>query len=148
MFVLIGAPMLKMMFICAGNTCRSQMAEGFARHYGRGLIEAHSAGVSEGESVHPLAVKVMLEAGIDISARKPRKIDPDLFEQMDIVITLCSDRNPDCPARGRNLRRLHIPVEDPARFEGTEDEKLAAFRSARDDIEGKINSLLSEIMGL
>lgn len=140
--------MVKIMFICAGNTCRSQMAEGFARHYGRDLIEAHSAGISQGESVHPLAVKVMREAGIDINGQRPRKIDPDLFEQMDIVITLCSDKNPHCPARGRNLRRLHIPVDDPARFEGTEEEKLAAFRSARDDIEEKINSLLTEIMGL
>lgn len=140
--------MIKIMFICAGNTCRSQMAEGFARHYGRGLIEAHSAGISGGESVHPLAARVMLESGIDIRARRPKKVDPDLFEQMDIVITLCSDKNPNCPARGRNLRRLHIPVEDPARFEGTEEKKLAAFRSARDDIEQKINSLLTEIMGL
>ncbi len=140
--------MVKIMFICAGNTCRSQMAEGFARHYGRGLIEANSAGISGGESVHPLAVKVMREAGIDIRSHRSKKVDPDLFDQMDIVITLCSDKNPNCPARGRNLRRLHIPVEDPARVEGTEEEKLAAFRSARDDIEEKINSLLSEIIGL
>ena len=88
--------MLKVMFLCTGNSCRSQMAEGLARELGKGLIEAHSAGLTP-QGVNPKAVAVMKEIGIDISQQQSKAIDPELLEKMDTVITLCDNASESCP---------------------------------------------------
>jgi len=137
--------MLKVMFLCTGNSCRSQMAEGFARTLGQGLIEAHSAGLMAA-GVHPRAISVMQEAGIDISHQRSREIDPDLLRTMDVVITLCDNAAEACPRTPPAIKRLHWPVKDPVGTAGTEEEIIAEFRRARDEIKVKIQRLIRECM--
>lgn len=134
--------MLKVMFLCTGNSCRSQMAEGFARTLGQGLIEAHSAGLMAA-GVNPRAVAVMQEAGIDISRQRSREIDPDLLRTMDVVITLCDNAAEACPATPPGIKRLHWPVKDPVGAVGTGGEIMNEFRRARDEIREKVEGLVS-----
>jgi Protein-tyrosine-phosphatase len=104
--------MLKVMFLCTGNSCRSQMAEGFAREYGKGIIEPFSAGLMASR-VHPRAIEVMKEIGIDISGQSSKEIDPELLNQMDVVITLCGHAEASCPMTPPHIKRLHWPIDDP-----------------------------------
>ena len=133
--------MVKVMFLCTGNSCRSQMAEGFARLLGKGLCEAHSAGLMAA-GVHPRAIAVMSESGIDISRQRSREIDPDLLRTMDIVITLCDNAAEACPRTSPSLKRLHWPVKDPVGTVGTEEEIIGEFRRARDEIREKVEGLV------
>lgn len=133
--------MLKVMFLCTGNSCRSQMAEGFARTLGQGLIEAHSAGLMAA-GVNPRAVTVMREAGIDISRQRSREIDPDLLKTMDVVITLCDNAAEACPVTPPAIKRLHWPVKDPVGAVGTGEEIMREFRRARDEIREKVEGFV------
>jgi len=137
--------MKKVMFLCTGNTCRSQMAEGFAKQLGKGLIEAHSAGLMPAGVVHPRAIAVMKEAGIDISGQTSKAIDSDLLRKMDIVVTLCGNAEASCPVTPPEIRRMHWPVDDPVGTAGTEGEIMGAFRKARDEIKGKIAELMHSL---
>lgn len=129
--------MLKLMFLCTGNSCRSQMAEGLARELGQGRFEVYSAGLIPA-GVNPYAVKVMNERGIDISSQRSEAIDEKLLKEMDIIITLCGHAEASCPATPPHIRRYHWPVNDPVGTIGTEEEILSAFRKTRDEIEEKI----------
>lgn len=130
------------MFLCTGNSCRSQMAEGLARELGRGKIEAYSAGLAP-SLVNPNAIRVMQEIGIDISRQTSKAIDPDLLLKMDVVITLCGHAEEMCPMTPPQIRRLHWPVDDPVGASGTDDEVMSEFRRARDEISGKIELYLN-----
>jgi thioredoxin type arsenate reductase len=134
------------MFLCTGNSCRSQMAEGFARSLGGGRIEAHSAGLMAA-GVHPRAVAVMREVGIDISGQRSREIDPDLFRTMDVIVTLCGNAEESCPRTPPEIKRLHWPVNDPVGTVGSEEEILREFRRARDEIRGRLEQYLAELEG-
>jgi len=134
---------MKIMFLCTGNSCRSQMAEALVREEGKGLYEVHSAGLSPG-LVNPRAVDVMREIGIDISNQRSKGIHPELLGRMDVVITLCGHAEDLCPVTPPGIRRLHWPVEDPAPSQGTEVEILDAFRRARDDIRKRIGRFIEE----
>jgi arsenate reductase len=136
--------MLKVMFLCTGNSCRSQMAEGFARDLGKGLIEASSAGLMAA-GVHPRAMAVMREVGIDISRQRSREIDPDLLRTMDVVITLCGNAEEACPRTPPEVKRLHWPVKDPVGTIGTEETIMREFRRARDEIREKIQGLIGAL---
>ena len=136
--------MLKIMFLCTGNSCRSQMAEGFARALGKGLIEPCSAGVMPSE-IHPKTIQVMKEIGIDISNQTSKGIDEHLLNTMDIVITLCSSAEAMCPMTPPRIKRIHWSIDDPKTATGSEEEVLNAFRSARDDIKKKIEMLIDEL---
>ncbi len=129
--------MLKVMFLCTANSCRSQMAEGFARELGKGLIEAHSAGLMHA-GVHPRAIAVMKEAGIDISKQESKEIEEDPLRKMDVVITLCTDAESSCPWTPPEIKRLHWPVRDPVGIVGSEEHIMKEFRRARDEIREKI----------
>jgi arsenate reductase len=133
--------MLKVMFLCTGNSCRSQMAEGFARHLGKGLLEVYSAGLMAA-GVHPRAITVMHEAGIDISRQRSKEIDPDLLMTMDLVITLCDNAAEACPRTPPSIKRLHWPVDDPVGTVGTEEKIMKEFRRARDEIRYKIEGFV------
>ena len=126
--------MAKILFVCTGNACRSPMAEGLARRLG---LDAESAGVVAA-GVHPMAVEVMAELGIDISPHRSRRV-PQVDPSYEFVVTLCDYADsvyPDQPrARGA---RLHWPVEDPITATGTHEQILQEFRRARDEIEGLI----------
>lgn len=131
----------KVMFLCTANSCRSQMAEGFARSLGKGKIEPFSAGLFE-FYVHPRALKVMKEAGVDISGQESEAINNALLHDMDIIITLCDHADEHCPVTPPEIQRLHWPVRDPVRTKGTEEEVMNDFRRARDEIRRKIEDFL------
>ena len=133
--------MVKVIFLCTGNSCRSQMAEGFTRAFGLGILEAHSAGLMP-SGVNPKAIKVMKEAGVDISGQKSKGIDAALLEAMDIVITLCGHAEEMCPVTPPHIRRLHWPVNDPVGATGSETEILSVFRKTRDDIRKLVEELV------
>jgi arsenate reductase len=128
----------RILVLCTGNSCRSQMAEGFLRSFGPG-VEVHSAGTEPAAHVHPLAVRVMKEIGIDISTGVPKSVDVFLSRPFDHVITVCDDADRNCPRfSGAVGKRAHIGFTDPARAQGTEDEVLAVFRQVREEIRTKM----------
>ncbi len=138
--------MLKIMFLCTGNSCRSQMAEGIANFLGKGIIKAYSAGLNPSGFVHPYAVKVMSEIGIDISNYTSKAIDEELLKEMDMVITLCGDAYETCPMTPPNIKKLHWGLPDPAKATGNEEEILNIFRSVRDEIKKRIENLIEEVV--
>lgn len=136
--------MLKVMFLCTGNSCRSQMAEGFAREFGRGLIEPYSAGIIAA-GVNQRAIAVMKEIGIDISGQKSEEIDEGLLGSMDVIITLCGHAELSCPMTPPHIKRLHWPIDDPVGTIGTEEEIMQEFRRARDEIKERIIKFIEEV---
>lgn len=120
--------------LCTGNSCRSQMAEGFLRSFDPEL-EVASAGTVPSGAVHPLAVRVMREAGVDISGHRPKSVEGFLRRPFDFVVTVCDGAKESCPLfTGMVGKRLHIGFEDPAEATGTEEEVLGVFRRVRDGI--------------
>jgi len=138
--------MFKVMFLCTGNSCRSQMAEGFAKHYGKGLLEAYSAGLLS-TRVHPRAIAVMKELGIDISMQKSKTIDVSLLNEMDIIITLCGNAEASCPMTPPHIKRFHWPIEDPVGTVGAEEKIVQEFRRARDEIKERMLNLVKNLKG-
>jgi arsenate reductase len=130
-------------FLCTGNSCRSQMAEGFAKKYLGDRFEVYSAGI-EAHGLNPNAVKAMAEKGIDISGQTSDVIDPELLNRADYVITLCGDANEKCPVTPPHVKREHWGFDDPAKATGTEEEKWAVFRRVRDEIEARIQRFAQE----
>jgi arsenate reductase len=132
---------MKILILCTGNSCRSQMAEGFLKDFDQELY-VRSAGTHPSDQIHPKAVRVMDEAGIDISGGKPENIDQYLKDEWDYVITVCDNAKETCPVFLGNVKhRLHIGFEDPAEATGTEDEVLSVFRRIRDEIKRDFKSL-------
>src|SRR5690349_16300584 len=129
----------RVLFLCTGNSARSQMAEAFLRKYGGEIFEPYSAGL-EPKGVNPLTIRVMDEAGIDISAHTSKSLDTYLGKtSFQYLVTVCDDADQNCPTGLPGINeRMHWSFEDPARFEGTEEEKLARFREIRDLIEKKV----------
>jgi arsenate reductase len=128
----------RVLILCTGNSCRSQMAEGFVTHLLGGQWVARSAGTRPAARVHPLAVKAMAEAGIDISAGEPEIVDRHLDEPWDLVVTVCDSAREACPTFPRPIETVHIPFDDPADAEGTDEEKMAVFRRVRDEIRDRL----------
>ena len=131
------------LFLCTGNSCRSQMAEGFARHYVNGAVEIFSAG-TEPKPVHPLAVQVMKESGVDISHQRSKAPDAVPLDQIDQLITLCGNAREQCPVLPLGAQRSHWPIIDPAQAIGNDAQVLAVFRQVRDDIRERVKKLLSK----
>lgn len=137
--------MTRVMFLCTGNTCRSQMAEGFARELGKGIIEVYSAGLLPAGVVHPGAIAVMKESGIDISLQNSKAIDPELLHAMDIIVTLCGNAEASCPMPPPQIRRLHWPIDDPTGAVGTGENVMSEFRKTRDDIHRRVSTLIQSL---
>ena len=135
------------LFLCTGNSCRSQMAEGFLREYGGDRFEAYSAGIEPAERVHPLAVQVMAERGIDISGQKPKNVGEYLGRlPVRHLVIVCDAANEKCPRIFPGmLNRMFWPFDDPAAFVGTPAATLEKFRTVRDQIEERIQQWLKEI---
>lgn len=127
----------KVVFLCTGNSCRSQMAEGFLRYLGGDKFEVYSAGLSPA-GMNPRAVEVMWEAGIDISRQTSDILSRELIRDANLVVTLCGDARDNCPLSGQNVKHLHWPISDPARAEGTPEEITQKFREVRDEIHQRI----------
>jgi arsenate reductase len=124
---------LKVLFLCTGNSCRSQMAEGWARTLKGDVIEPYSAGI-EAHGVNPHAVQVMAEVGVDIGGQWSKTLDAVQGVPFDYVVTVCDRANETCPLFPGRVKRVHRSFEDPARATGTEEEVLAIFRRVRDEI--------------
>lgn len=137
----------KILIICTGNTCRSQMAEGFLKSFDTGL-EVFSAGTKAEQKVNKYAVMVMAEKGIDISGQQPKSVDIFLDTAFDYVITVCDGAKEICPVFTGNVKhRLHIGFEDPADATGTDEEKLFVYRKVRDQIEKGFSEFYQGLKG-
>lgn len=125
---------MKILILCTGNSCRSQMAEGFLRSFDPAL-EVYSAGTAPSKMVHPKAVEVMRELNIDLSEHKPKKVDQFLDKSFDYVISVCGGAKESCPSfLGKVKKRLHIGFDDPDQVRGTDEEIDREFRRIRDEI--------------
>ncbi|MDX1687819.1 MAG: arsenate reductase ArsC [Candidatus Promineifilaceae bacterium] len=124
----------RVLFLCTGNSCRSQMAEGLVNHFLGDRWHAHSAGTEPAGYVHPLAVETMAELGIDISDGESKHADAFRSVHFDAVITVCDDAAEKCPLWLGTGRVQHISFPDPAKATGSREEKMALFRQVRDDI--------------
>jgi arsenate reductase len=128
----------RVLVLCTGNSCRSQMAEGWVNHALAGQWEARSAGTAPAARVHPLAVRAMAEVGIDISGGKPQHVGVCLDLPWDLVLTVCDSAQEACPTFPRPVPKLHISFFDPAAAEGTDEERMAVFRRVRDEIRDRL----------
>lgn len=136
---------IRVLFLCTGNSCRSQMGEGFLRELGGQAFEAHSAGTEIAERVHPLAVKAMAEVGIDISDQEPKDLGRYDDQTFDLVITVCDSARQSCPMFLGANENVHWSLEDPAEAQGTEEKRMAVFREIRDEIRRRVEHLV--VMG-
>ena len=127
----------RVLFLCTGNSARSQMAEGFMRHMAGGKFEVFSAGV-EPTQVNPLAKKVMIEVGIDIPKHRSKSVIEFIGQQFNYVITVCDNAKQTCPVFPGHYEKLHWSLEDPAEAEGSEEDKLKVFRKIRDEIKDNV----------
>jgi arsenate reductase len=135
---------MKILILCTGNSCRSQMAEGFLRSFNPQL-EVHSAGTKPALQVHPKAIQVMKEVGIDLSTQTPKLVEQYLTQSFDYVITVCDHANETCPVFMGNVQhRLHMGFDDPADAKGTEEIVLNTFRTVRNDIANAFERFATE----
>lgn len=131
---------MRILILCTGNSCRSQMAEGFLKSFDPAM-EVYSAGTDPSDRVHPKAVLAMQELDIDISGHHPQKVDEYLHEAFDYVITVCGHAQENCPVfLGEVRHRLHIGFDDPAVASGTEEEIMGEFRRIRDEIRARMHA--------
>jgi len=138
---------MKVLVLCTGNSCRSQMAHGFLQSFDKSL-EVHSAGTQPASQVNPKAVEVMKETGIDISFHTPKNVSIYLNDAWDYVITVCGGANETCPMfRGKVGKRLHIGFDDPSDAQGSEEFVASEFRRVRDEIRKRMAEFfVTEIM--
>ena len=131
---------MRVLILCTGNSCRSQMAHGLLQSIDP-TLQVFSAGTQPAERVHPMAVQVLQEIGIDISQHTPTHVSRYLHEEWDYVITVCGGTNESCPAFvGKVAQRIHIGFADPSLVQGTEQDRLTAFRHTRDEIQEQMQN--------
>lgn len=131
-------------FLCTGNSCRSQIADGFLKALGSDIYEVKSAGL-EAHGLNPRAVQVMKEAGVDISSHTSNVINPEILNKADYIITLCGHADEHCPViSNKNVVKWHWGFDDPAKATGTEDEIMNKFRDVRDAIKARVETFVIE----
>jgi len=133
----------RVLFLCTGNSCRSQMAEGWLRHLAGDRFEVASAGTRPA-GLHPDAVLVMREAGVDIAEHRSKSVSEFLQQPFEFVITVCDSAKEACPYFPGKVQRLHWSFPDPAASSGTYEERLAVFRQVRDQIADRIRDFISQ----
>lgn len=141
---------MKVLFLCTGNSCRSQMAEGWARHFHSDSIEAYSAGI-ETHGLNPMAVQVMAEAGVDISTHESQHLDEFKEVSFDYVVTVCAHAHESCPVFPGDAQVVHVGFADPPRLAqevDSEAEKLNCYRQVRDDIRAFAEKLPNKLKEL
>lgn len=136
--------MKKVLFLCTGNSCRSQMAEGFLRHVEGGKFEVVSAGIKP-TAVNPLAIQVMGEIGIDISSQRSKSVTEFIGQKFDYVITVCDKAKQTCPVFPGRYEKIYWDIEDPAEAQGNAQERLLIFRKIRDKIQKNISQFTAQI---
>jgi arsenate reductase (thioredoxin) len=132
---------MRVLILCTANSARSQMAEGLLRHEAGTDCEVFSAGTKP-TRVRPEAITVMREAGIDISGHHSKPVDEFLGQDFDYVITVCDNARETCPVFPASTNRIHWSIEDPAATEGSEEERLDAFRDARDELQERLRAFV------
>ncbi len=135
--------MKKLLFLCTGNSCRSQIAEGFGKTLLADKFTVYSAGTNP-HGINPWAIETMSEIGIDISRQTSDALDVKMLNEMDLIITLCGDAAESCPLTPPHIEKRHWDIPDPARFQGSEQETRQHFREVRDDIRRRIEGLAAE----
>ncbi len=131
----------RILFLCTGNSCRSQIAEGWARLLGDKQFHVRSAGI-ESHGKNPLAIAVMQDVDVDISGQESTTLNQEMLEWADIVVTVCEHADHNCPTLPSNTKKEHWPLSDPAKATGTKDEIMEVFRASRDDIKQRVANLL------
>jgi arsenate reductase len=134
----------QVLFLCTGNSCRSQMAEGLVNHFLGKQWQAYSAGTEPTGYVHPMAIDVMSELEIDISGYYSKAVDKYRDTPFDLVVTVCDDAAENCPVWLGSSRVIHLGFPDPAKAEGTEMERLTIFQRVRDDLGESVLNYLTE----
>ena len=134
----------RVLFLCTGNSCRSQMAEGWARHLGNDWLEVQSAGI-EAHGKNPRAIAVMHEAGVDISGQESTKLTSTMLDWADLLVTVCGHADEHCPVLPPGKQKMHWPLQDPAKATGTEDEIMQQFRATREEVKRRVGDLINEI---
>ncbi len=134
----------KVLFVCTGNSARSQMAEAFARHYGGKTLEVYSAGLDPSR-INPRAVSAMAELGISMDGQWSKGLDAVPVDDVDLVITLCDDADARCPLLFGRRGRRHWSLPDPAKASGSEEEVMAVFRAVRDEIGRRVQALVADV---
>ena len=135
---------MNILFLCTGNSCRSQMAEGWARLLGGAGHGVESAGI-EAHGKNPRAIAAMAEKGVDISGQESTIVDDAMLQRAEVVVTVCGHADEMCPTLPVSVRKIHWPLTDPAKATGSEDEIMAAFRATRDEVEARVRRLLTEL---
>jgi len=135
---------IRVLFLCTGNACRSQMAEGWAKELAGDAIKIKSAGV-EAHGRNERAITAMAEVGVDISGQDSIRVNGEMLEWTDLLITLCDNAEEQCPVLNPHTMKLHLPLPDPAKVKGTEEEILAEFREARDNVKQRVQYVLEQI---
>jgi len=134
----------KVLFLCTGNSARSQMAEGMARNLSKGSLEVYSAGLNP-KGVHPIAIAVMEEIGINIRHHTSKGIDLNLLKKMDFIITVCGNADERCPTTPAQIQKEHWPIPDPVSVTVEEPERYEVFRKTRDEIKSRIQLFLKTL---
>jgi arsenate reductase len=135
---------MNILFLCTGNSCRSQMAEGWGRHLGGPGLHFDSAGI-EAHGQNPRAIAVMKEAGVDISGQASTRLTDDMLARTDLVVTVCGHADEHCPILPAGVAKEHWPLSDPAKATGTEEEIMETFRATRFDVERRVRELVGRL---
>ena len=137
---------MRILILCTGNSCRSQMVEGLLKSFDR-TLDVHSAGTQPASRVHPKAIAVMKEIGIDLGAGYPKNVDQFLNDAFDYVITVCDHANETCPVFSGSVKhRLHIGFDDPAGATGTDEHVMSEFRRVRDEIKSQFQQFYTQTL--
>ena len=137
--------MINILYLCTGNSCRSQIAEGWTRQLADGRFETQSAGI-EAHGKNPRAISIMKEAGIDISGQESTIVNQQMLSSADVVVTVCGHADEQCPVLPPGVKKVHWPLTDPAKASGSETEITNEFRATRDDIETRVRALLTSLV--
>jgi len=142
--LLAGKSMINILYLCTGNSCRSQIAEGWTRQLGGEQVEVQSAGI-EAHGKNPRAISIMQEAGIDISGQESTIVTARMLDLADVVVTVCGHADELCPALPPSVKKVHWPLSDPAKATGTESEIMNEFRATRTEVERRVRELLDKL---
>jgi arsenate reductase len=135
---------MRILFLCTGNACRSQMAEGWMRELAKNAIEIKSAGI-EAHGLNERAISTMAEVGIDISQQESIRVNGEMLEWADLLVTLCDNAEEQCPVINPHTIKLHLPLSDPAKKKGSNEEIKAEFREAREKIKQRVSYVLEQL---
>lgn len=135
---------MNVLFLCTGNSCRSQIAEGWARHLGGDWLQVQAAGI-KAHGKNPRAIAVMQEVNIDISDQASTKLTDSMLASADYLVTVCGHADEHCPVLPAGTRKEHWPLNDPAKAAGSEEEIMMVFRESRDDIRQRVADLIERL---